>query len=75
MFAMSVRGEDEVRGSALEVLNAQRMLHVHGNETQRDGWIHRLGALPTGPSEAASERSLDFASYSQCVSNSTRVQL
>ena len=45
MFAMTVRGEDEVRGSAL-VLSVQRMLHVHGNETQRDRWIHRLGALP-----------------------------
>ena len=46
MFAMTVRGVDDARGSAL-VLNVQRMLHVHGNETQRDSWIHRLGALLT----------------------------
>jgi len=43
---MTVRGVDDARALAL-VLNVQRMLHVHGNETQRDGWIHRLGALPT----------------------------
>ena len=46
MFAMTVRSEDDARGLAL-VLNVQRMLHVHGNETQRERWIHRLGALPT----------------------------
>ena len=43
---MTVRGEDDARALAL-VLNVQRMLHVHGNETQRDGWIHRFGALLT----------------------------
>ena len=46
MFAMTVRGVDDARALA-RVLNVQRMLHVHGNETQRERWIHRLGALPT----------------------------
>ena len=41
-----MHGEDDARALAL-VLNVQCMLHVHGNETQRDGWIHRLGALLT----------------------------